>query len=55
MSDKEIALELTSLFMDHMTARASSNNVSKSHVDDPRIIASTYEMFYKSVSNLADK
>lgn len=49
-TDKEIALELTVAFLEHLSSRASSNNPNQSHATQDSV-AATYRKFYSTVSN----
>ncbi|MCG2325841.1 hypothetical protein K4U30_05820 [Staphylococcus epidermidis] len=51
MSDKEIALELTKSYLNHLNARVNSNNPNHSHTNVDNI-NKMYQHFYNSVSNL---
>lgn len=51
MSDKEIALELTKSYLNHLNARVNSNNPNHSHTNVENI-NKMYQHFYNSVSNL---
>ncbi|HEN2899752.1 TPA: hypothetical protein U4681_001757 [Streptococcus agalactiae] len=53
LTDKEIALELTKAYLEHLSHRAQSNNVSKSHATTQSIVHN-YETFYSTVHNLKD-
>lgn len=48
MTDKEIALELTKAYIQHLNARATSVNINSSHLDGKNI-PGMYKLFYKSV------
>ena len=51
MSDKEIALDLTKAFLEHLSARAQSDVKSESHatIEGVRI---TYKAFYETISSV---
>ncbi|MCG1670027.1 hypothetical protein K4P56_11425 [Staphylococcus epidermidis] len=51
MSDKEIALELTKSYLNHLNARVNSNNPTRSHTNAENI-GKTYQCFYDLVSKL---
>lgn len=51
MSDKEIALELTKSYLNHLNARVNSNNANHSHTNVENI-NKMYQYFYNLVSNL---
>ncbi|MCO4332460.1 hypothetical protein MTQ91_10970 [Staphylococcus hyicus] len=51
MSDKEIALELTKSYLEHLNARVNSNNTNHSHFNVEGT-AKTYKYFYDLVSKL---
>ncbi|MFJ7971277.1 hypothetical protein [Psychrobacillus sp. NPDC096389] len=49
LTDKEIALELTKAYLGHLNARASSNNISASHIKAENV-ATVYELYFSTVS-----
>ncbi|MDU3968431.1 MAG: hypothetical protein E6125_11770 [Staphylococcus warneri] len=51
MSDKEIALELTKSYLNHLNARVNSNNPTHSHTNTENT-GKTYQYFYNLVSKL---
>ncbi|EZY60320.1 TPA: hypothetical protein P1U96_000573 [Staphylococcus aureus] len=51
MSDKEIALELTKSYLEHLNARANANNPNHSHFNVEGA-GKTYQYFYNLVSKL---
>ncbi|HFI0103525.1 TPA: hypothetical protein ACGOSC_000003 [Streptococcus suis] len=53
MTDKEIALELTKSYLEHLSQRANSSNVSKSHATEESIIHN-YNAFYSMLQDLKD-
>ena len=55
LTDKEIALELTKAYLEHLSHRSQSNNISKSHATTESIVH-CYESFYTTVKiiNLSD-
>lgn len=53
LTDKEIALELTKAYLDHLSHRSQSDNISKSHATTESIVH-CYESFYTTVHNLKD-
>lgn len=54
LTDKEIALELTKAYLDHLNARVN-NQATKSH-STVENTSKTYQYFYNAVSNCgADK
>ncbi|KMS39557.1 hypothetical protein FE82_14775, partial [Staphylococcus aureus] len=53
MSDKEIALELTKSYLEHLNVRASSNNTHHSHTTAENT-EKMYQHFYNVVSKLGN-
>jgi hypothetical protein len=52
LTDKEIALELTKAYLEHLNVRVSGN---KSHsFADAKLVIDCYKHFYKTVSEVDD-
>lgn len=49
LNDKEIALELTKAFVDHLSVRAQSKDISQSHAT-PKHILNFYQEAFSVVS-----
>lgn len=54
MSNKEIALEITKAYLNHLSERAKTTKIEKSHAS-PDDVCAMYKKFYKSVSSSDDK
>lgn len=51
MTDKEIALEITKSYLNHLSDRARSNNINESHATAQNV-CNMYKAFYDVVSSV---